>query len=137
MDCIFMGPYARMDFGSKGVRGNLPVPSWSRRNSESEPDTRVLPLPCTGAAMQGDFKVPFTCGSQTRRSIIKYFVRNFALPASGTCGSAEVNATVQVMFDVLICNVFIQISFKFYPSQTLVLGSAWIPSELLMICIWN
>ena len=96
MDCIFMGPYARMDFGSRGTRGNLPIPSWSRRNFEVESDTRVLPLPCTGESMQGDFKVPFTCGSQTRRSIIKYFVRNFAVPASGSCGSAEVNATVQV-----------------------------------------
>lgn len=66
MDCMFMGPYARMDYGNRGVRGNLPVPSWSRRNSENEADTRTLPLPCTGDAMQGDFKVPFTCGSPAR-----------------------------------------------------------------------
>lgn len=102
MDCIFMGPYARMDYyGSKGVRNNLALPSWSRRNSEEEADSRVLPLPCTGSAMQGDFKVPFTCGSQTRRSIIKYFVRNFALPAageSGLCASTAINASVQVHF---------------------------------------
>lgn len=96
MDCIFMGPYARMDFGSRGTRGTLPVPSWSRRNSESEANTRDLPLPCTGENMQGDFKAPFTCGSQTRRAIIKYFVRSFALPAGVACGTPEVNATVQV-----------------------------------------
>ncbi len=103
MDCIFMGPYARMDYyASRGIRNNLPVPSWSRRNSENEPDTRDFPLPCSGDAMQGDFKVPFTCGSQTRRAVIKYFVRNFALPAggqSGFCGVGnEVNQTVQVFF---------------------------------------
>lgn len=95
-----MGPYARMDYGSRGNRGNLPVPSWSRRNSENEADTRDMPLPCAGAdVLKGDFKVPFTCGSPTRRAIIKYFVRDFALPAGGIggiCSSSAVNETVQV-----------------------------------------
>lgn len=106
MDCIFMGPYARMDYyGSRGSSSasqqkatTLPVPSWSRRNSEDEEDTRTLPLPCTGSAMQGDFKVPFTCGSPARRALIKYFVRSFAIPASGDtgfCQSTAINATVQ------------------------------------------
>jgi hypothetical protein len=49
--------------------------------------------------MQGDFKVPFTCGSQARRAVIKYFVRDFAVPANGPSGfcatSQEVNKTTQ------------------------------------------
>jgi hypothetical protein len=44
MDCVFMGPYARLDYGHRGHRGTLPVPSWSRNDK----DTRDFDLPCTG-----------------------------------------------------------------------------------------
>ena len=35
-----------------------------------------MDLPCYGAKLKGDYHPPFTCGSDTRRSIIKYFVRD-------------------------------------------------------------
>jgi hypothetical protein len=34
---------------------------------------------CYGAALQGDLDLPFTCGSQARRALIKYFFRDYAL----------------------------------------------------------
>jgi hypothetical protein len=34
--------------------------------------------PCFGDVMAGDFNLPYTCGSKSRRSIIKYFFRNYS-----------------------------------------------------------
>lgn len=96
MDCMFMGPYARMDYGSRGVRNNLPVPSWSRAETETEAETRAFTA-CTSDKVKGDYETPFTCGSPARRSVIKYFVRDFAQDRtiSGLCGKPDPNITVQ------------------------------------------
>lgn len=53
MDCMFMGPYARIDYGSRGHRGSLPVPSWSRSNEESDEPTRAFPVPCSAEEVRG------------------------------------------------------------------------------------
>ena len=96
MDCMFMGPYSRMDYGSRGARNNLPIPSWSRADTETEEETRAF-TECTSDKVRGDFATPFTCGSETRRSIIKYFVRDFAQDKtiSGLCSKPDPNITVQ------------------------------------------
>jgi hypothetical protein len=47
------------------------------RDSSELGYTREMDVPCTYDKLAGDFRPPFTCGSQTRRSIIKYFVRDF------------------------------------------------------------
>jgi hypothetical protein len=73
-DCIVMGPMARVDFWDRGVAKDLEVPFWARDASEIGLD-RSLDLPCFGVKLKGDYDPPFTCGSDTRRSIIKYFVR--------------------------------------------------------------
>ena len=36
MDCMFMGPYARLDYGPRGHLKSLPTQSWSRSDSETE-----------------------------------------------------------------------------------------------------
>ena len=36
MDCMFMGPYARLDYGPRGHLGSLPTQSWSRSDTEDE-----------------------------------------------------------------------------------------------------
>ena len=54
---------------------NLQVPFWARDKSEEGVD-RAMDLPCFGSKLKGDYNPPFTCGSDTRRSIIKYFVRD-------------------------------------------------------------
>lgn len=35
-----------------------------------------MDLPCIGPKLKGDYEPPFTCGGETRRSIIKRFVRD-------------------------------------------------------------
>jgi hypothetical protein len=59
----------------RGVAKDLEVPFWARDKSEVGRD-RGMDLPCFGPKLKGDFNPPFTCGSDTRRSIIKYFVRD-------------------------------------------------------------
>jgi hypothetical protein len=59
----------------RGVAKDLEVPFWARDPSEQGVD-RSLDLPCFGKKLKGDTEPPFTCGSDTRRSIIKYFVRD-------------------------------------------------------------
>jgi hypothetical protein len=51
------------------------VPFWARDQSEEGID-RSMDLPCFGKKLKGDYDPPFTCGSDTRRAIIKYFVRD-------------------------------------------------------------
>ncbi len=51
------------------------MPFWARDPSGVGED-RSLDLPCFGPKLKGDYNPPFTCGSDTRRSIIKYFVRD-------------------------------------------------------------
>lgn len=73
-DCIMMGPYSRIDFWDRGAGKDLEVPFWARDKSELGID-RGMDLPCFGQKLKGDNNPPFTCGSDTRRAIIKYFVR--------------------------------------------------------------
>jgi hypothetical protein len=87
-----MGPFAKYEFGSKGFRNNLPIPSWFRKSETS----RNFPLPCSGAAeMKGDFEAPFTCGSPSRRAIIKYFVRKYASTTGTICATDDLDTSVQ------------------------------------------
>lgn len=59
----------------RGVAKDLEVPFWARDSTELGAD-RSMDLPCFGAKLKKDFNPPFTCGSDTRRAIIKYFVRD-------------------------------------------------------------
>lgn len=71
-----MGPYSRVDFWDRGAAGDLEVPYWARDRSEEGLD-RTLDLPCFGEKLKKDYIPPFTCGSDTRRAIIKHFVRDY------------------------------------------------------------
>lgn len=62
-------------FSCRGVAKDLEVPFWARDTSETGVD-RSMDLPCYGRKLKGDSEPPFTCGSDTRRSIIRYFVRD-------------------------------------------------------------
>lgn len=74
-DCFVLGPYSRVDFWPSGG-GELPVPSWAR-DASGEGKTRRLDTPCTLDKLDGDTLPPFTCGSATRRAMIKSFVRDY------------------------------------------------------------
>ena len=54
---------------------DLEVPFWARDSTERGAD-RSMDLPCFGDKLRKDYDPPFTCGSDTRRAIIKYFVRD-------------------------------------------------------------
>lgn len=71
-----MGPYSRVDFWSPGSDRALPVPYWAR-DASGTGQSRVMDTPCNGLKTDGDHLPPFTCGSGTRRSLVKSFVRNF------------------------------------------------------------
>lgn len=73
-DCMVLGPHSRVNFWDQGAAKDLEVPFWARDSSEEGID-RTMDLPCFGSKLKGDYVPPFTCGSDTRRSIIKYFVR--------------------------------------------------------------
>lgn len=66
-DCAVMGAFGKMDLWPSGPLESLPVPSWWR-NEDGGRD-----IPVCGA---DENKPPFTCGSPTRKGIIKNFVRN-------------------------------------------------------------
>lgn len=51
----------------------MPVPHWAR-DAGGKGATRQFDFPCIGT---DDPRPPFTCGSETRRRLIKYFVRDF------------------------------------------------------------
>lgn len=83
MDCVFMGPYARMDYWpaprcDEGERDDCLVgPYWSR--DENRGRTRKVDLDTCKAASE----LPFTCGSPTRRAMIKDFVKQYIEEGTG------------------------------------------------------
>ena len=78
---------------------DLPVPFWARDKSEEGID-RSMDLPCFGSKLKGDHNPPFTCGSDTRRSIIKYFVRDHI--NSGMHGNSLAESLVRERIQLLM-----------------------------------
>jgi hypothetical protein len=74
-DCMFMGPYSRVDFMSCDIEGVLDCPFYAR--DELGGASRNFTACFGDEVMQGDHQLPFTCGSQARRAIIKYFFRKY------------------------------------------------------------
>ena len=75
MDCVYQGPYARMDFWpvprdcDPSVEDDCLVgPYWSR--DENDGRTRKIDIETCGATQE----IPFTCGSPTRKALIHNFV---------------------------------------------------------------
>lgn len=73
-DCMFLGPYSRLDVLPCDHEGILDCPFYAR--DELGGLSRNF-TPCYGAVMHGDHMLPYTCGSQARRAIIKYFFRDY------------------------------------------------------------
>ena len=74
LDCVFLGPYTRVDMLPCDWNGRLECPFYAR--DELGGVTREFTA-CYGPVMHGDTQLPFTCGSQARRALIKYFIRDF------------------------------------------------------------
>ena len=83
-DCVMMGALAtKIDLWP--APDSLNRPFWSRRTDGAT--SREFELPCSGAQLNSrlgvpDTKTPLTCGSHSRRSAIKYFLRR-ALSGGG------------------------------------------------------
>lgn len=78
MDCMIMGPYAAADIwpGPPETMGKL---RYSRTAAAGDMKllSRTMKVPCgSGDDLDGDTESPFTCGSPTRKAIMKYFVRD-------------------------------------------------------------
>jgi len=75
MDCIFMGPYARVDYWPLPSCGPgeecLDGPYWAR--DEGGGATRAVDL----NACPSETDLPYTCGSTARRALMRYFVNDF------------------------------------------------------------
>ena len=73
MDCVFMGPYPKVNYWTQDLLGLLPVPSWHR---DVDGTTRAVnPRECVRTSM--DRSPPYSCGSQARQAVIKYFFRDY------------------------------------------------------------
>lgn len=73
MDCVFMGPYNRVNYWAGDSQGHLPVPAWHRdANGTSR---AVDPRACVQASP--DKAPPYSCGSPARQSVIRYFFRQY------------------------------------------------------------
>jgi hypothetical protein len=74
LDCIFMGPYSRVNYWpipeTDAYGEDLRGPAWYRDSDGGK--TRGIDInTCDGGPT-----MPFSCGSEGRRSVIKYFVKN-------------------------------------------------------------
>jgi hypothetical protein len=73
MDCVFMGPYTKVNYWPQDLLGILPVPSWHR---DHDGTSRALdPRVCVRESM--DRSPPYSCGSHARQAVIKYFFRDY------------------------------------------------------------
>ena len=89
LDCVFMGPFAKMDYWPVPVclAGDptcLTGPTWFR--DESSGTSRDIDI---DTCLTQD-QLPFTCGSSTRKAMIKYFVQHYLMQAN-TGGDVVVN----------------------------------------------
>jgi len=86
MDCIFMGPYTRMDYwpmpycqaGEECLTG----PYWSRDDTGGS--TRGVDASTCSTSSH----LPYTCGSPARKAIMRYLVQDF-LPSRGGHGNTN------------------------------------------------
>ena len=73
MDCVFLGPYTNVNYWPLDSARHLPVPAWFR---DANGSSRALdPRACVQGS--SDRSPPYSCGSQARQAVIKYFFRDF------------------------------------------------------------
>lgn len=86
MDCIFMGPYARVDYWATPVcqagEECLSGPFWSRDLGNGT-SRRVDPDTC-----ESQPTLPYTCGSPARQSLMRYLVNDLVSQSQDGQGSA-------------------------------------------------
>ena len=101
MDCIFMGPYARFDYwptpptqcvpqaGGGADTCMLAGPYWSR--DEGGGSARGVDV----NACPKENSIPHTCGSPSRRAMMRYFVRQLGMSASANSNRTLLSQAVR------------------------------------------
>ena len=75
MDCVFMGPYPRVDYWPVDSHRILSIPTWYRDSNGSS--RQLDPRKCVSQSSGSDKSPPYSCGSQARQAVIKYFFRDY------------------------------------------------------------
>ena len=94
LDCIFMGPYARVDYwpmpACQAGEECLTGPYWSRDTGQGQ-SRSVDPYNCLTVN-----SLPFTCGSPGRQSLIRYFVNTFLSNANSNTSVFQQSVLAQL-----------------------------------------
>ena len=96
MSMLLPGPYTSVQTLPCDLSGVLECPTYWRNDD----GTRSFPM-CDTAALYKDQQLPFTCGSQLRRSLIKYFYRDYCPVFRGSGLRSTVGLLVKQNVDVL------------------------------------
>ena len=98
MDCIFMGPYSRVDYWPipacvEGEEECLVGPYWSRDEGAGA-ERGVDPEGCPTLP-----SLPYTCGSPSRKALMRYLVKNVltakqGVSTNGSSSSSVIHETV-------------------------------------------
>ena len=107
-DCMFLGPYTRIDAMPCDAEGQLECPFYAR--DEEGGRSRQF-TPCFGAVMHGDEALPYTCGSQARRAIIKYYFRDYSSAVSPKSISSNISSLIKQQVDAIYLNYTNRLSF--------------------------
>ena len=99
-DALVAGPYARANMWPADVAQELALVDWYRDTKGGT--TREFQLPCSGDALRGVTTAPFTCGSATRRAVIRYFMKDVFAADSDDKLKASVKTAVEEMVTKLI-----------------------------------
>lgn len=90
IDCVFLGPYTRVDMLPCDKEGVLECPFYARDEMGGMHRNFTA---CFGEAMHGDGELPFTCGSQARRALIKFFFRKYSFASDSSGQDLGLNLT--------------------------------------------
>jgi hypothetical protein len=97
-DCMFMGPYSRVDYWPLPVCNPgeecLAGPYWSR--DEGAGGTRRVDI----NACPAETTLPYTCGSVARRSLMRFFV-NTVLTGNGAGKNKNMSAMQEILLNTL------------------------------------
>lgn len=115
IDCVFLGPYTRVDMLPCDNDGVLECPFYAR--DEGGGIHRNFSA-CFGDLMHGDGELPFTCGSQTRRALIKYFFRVYSWAAETDTLDSDLTLLIQSRINEIMLNITNPYSFGCLDAKT-------------------